>query len=282
MDITTPTQTYRTSIDYDRLKKLEPEIVDNLYMVSPTHVDYENLDNPVTRKAPLMKVYLEFYGQDNPDYEKEIVKDFKNMGLIKLFNKSTVPINFYKVSELMDIETNNGNYRPPTEGRFILLEPSELIKTNSRNLVRNYGMKGAIAELLPEVISQSYLLKNPTRKLNVFGLTYSNTGIYVKPYNSSFIILNTSLEFWKKVTRSWYERTNEGMRWEGLSQRAIQRHIVNMVRHSSGYDYVCGFGLDEATYIDCFTTINLAIAKAFPYLRNEALRQIDEKEFMNL
>lgn len=260
------------------LKSLQPEVLKHIYMVSPAHVDYINRGSKVIRHTPLLSCHLELLGLLSEGNEKERdqeIKNIKDVGLLGLYENTRVPIHFYPITRMISI----GEMYKVREARFVFLPDEDVIPFNNRNLVSKYRTKQLGCEFMPELYYESVLLKNPSRKLDVFGMHFSNEGAQPILIDGSYPLYSADLEFWKSVTKAWYERTHEGTFWDDLGAKAKQRHITNYIRHSSPYDHICGLAIDEETHFAVYREINLNIAKTFPYLRNEALRQIDEKEF---
>ncbi|MCW9444239.1 hypothetical protein [Klebsiella oxytoca] len=93
--------------------------------------------------------------------------------------------------------------------------------------------------------------------------------------------VSSDLTFWKSVTQWWINNNNEKLgNLTKLDKKTKDRLTVNTIRHNAvnyviSWLYVEGSDIHDAM----FCLINRKIANQFPTLRNEAIRQIEARDY---
>lgn len=89
----------------------------------------------------------------------------------------------------------------------------------------------------------------------------------------------SSMNTWRKIVAGWLART-KGVEFDTLSESARKRHLVNGIRHSViGYSQWWKLVENEQTSMlhdEAYDKVMRLIIKTFPYLADEARRQLNE------
>ncbi|CAI1077874.1 Uncharacterised protein [Serratia fonticola] len=104
---------------------------------------------------------------------------------------------------------------------------------------------------------------------------------HAKKNMSEIHFVSSDLAFWKSVTQWWINNNNEKLgNLTKLDKKTKDRLTVNTIRHNAvnyviSWLYVEGADIHDAM----FCLINRKIANQFPTLRNEAISQIEERDY---
>ncbi|MFJ5377637.1 hypothetical protein ACIPSX_09810 [Pectobacterium sp. CHL-2024] len=160
-------------------------------------------------------------------------------------------------------------------------------------------------------VSELLLLKEeavPTEKWFMLGILFSKKGIradhwinlnimennlqydsgnnltpeeHAKKNMSEVHFISYDLAFWKEATQWWVNKNNEKLGdLTKLNKKVRDRLIVNTIRHNAinyvfSWIYLKGSDIHDAI----FCLINREIANRFPTLRDEAIRQIESRDY---
>lgn len=221
---------------------------------------------------------------------------------IKRMSKVRVPIMFFPAVFLREAYDHNGGYFEDNSICSLsvaLLEPGlEVVPLTPSIMITSYGMSRGTAELIIELVPDTWVLRNPTSQIKVSSFVWCKGCFYKVPnktktptgdweYVFEQGLISNSIALWKNITKLWYER-EYGKSWGTLSITEKNRHTVNIIRHN-GVPYSVIYSTakavsslpdtPQAVHDALFVNINRLIARTFPSLRTEAIRQIDQRGF---
>jgi len=250
-----------------------PDTLLNLLWIVPDFMT-ENLKDftkqtRIKRHVSLLEVFKLSYGEEGMRELAESSMSEEEISSVRC------PFHFMPALGLQKLLTEQGReVRQFSAGA--VLYGKQVVPCSAANLIRYYGYTPRQANLISNIIGNTYILKSKTDYVNVIGLAFENGRVLQMPLDNNVTIMTRDLKIWEQVAREWYESENEGL-WSDLSMMKQRNILVNTIRHSTCYDSLCSLDHEGEYYADLVIRVNKLIAFTFPKLRTIALAQLDRK-----
>lgn len=107
-----------------------------------------------------------------------------------------------------------------------------------------------------------------------------DTSIQAEKMMSYIDIINDDLDYWKLITEDWLSQYKPDFpRFENLDSSTRKRLIVNSIRHNAVNYVMSWITLESEVHDAIFCLVNKKIAKMFPTLKTEAMKQIEDRDY---